>query len=341
MIKKSKTNKSEEWFKNNTYNCEDFSDIEELVKLKKKQNLKISCGIPTLNEEDTIGNVIKTIKDSLMKKHHLLEEIAIFDSGSKDKTVSIAKNAGAKVYQQKDFLDGRIKNSEKREEGILKGKGENLWQSLYFLEGDLICWIDADIKNIHPRFVYGPIGVLLKNPKAGYVKGFYNRPLHFNKTKFPTGGGRVTEICIRPEFNLWFPELSNLIQPLSGEYAGRRKILEQIPFCIGYGVETKHLIDIWNKFGLEAIAQVNLKKRIHRNPSSVALGKMSFGIKKILYQELERLNYIKINKKIGKEYKIPINNQEKYSWEKQEIEDLIRPPIIKLKEYRKKFYKKE
>ena len=157
-----------EWFEKNKYKASSFSNIKKLVELKKKQKQTISICIPTLNEEKTIEKIIFVLKSKLMDKYKLVDEIIVVDSGSKDKTREIAKKAGAIVYLDSDILKRR---------GNFKGKGENLWKGLYAAKGDIICWIDADIKNIHPRFVYGLVGPLLTNPRISYSKPFYTRPL--------------------------------------------------------------------------------------------------------------------------------------------------------------------
>ena len=154
---------------------------------------------------------------------------------------------------------------------------------------EIIVYVDADIKNIHHRFVYGLIAPLLLNDNIKYTKAFYDRPIAIGKSKIrPTGGGRVTELVIRPLFSLFFPELTQILQPLSGEYAGFREIFEKIPFPIGYGVETSMILDICGKWGLDVVAQVDLEKRVHRNQDTKALGKMAFVILKTFFKRMTR-----------------------------------------------------
>ncbi|MBC7189835.1 glucosyl-3-phosphoglycerate synthase, partial [Candidatus Aerophobetes bacterium] len=246
------------WIRSNTFHHSRFSDIKKLVNLKEKKNLKISLAFPTLNEEKTIGKEIEVMREELQLKYPLLDEIAVIDSGSTDNTLKIAEEAGAKVYLSAECLP---------QYGHIKGKGENLWKSLYLLEGDIILWIDADIKNIHPKFAYGILGPLLEFDHISYVKAFYERPIRIGNKIRRSGGGRVTEILVRPLLSNFYPELSGFLQPLSGEYAGRREILEKVPFRVGYGVEIGLLIDIYEQSGLFSMAQVDLDKRIHRNRS--------------------------------------------------------------------------
>src|SRR4029453_6495501 len=166
------------------------------------------------------------------------------------------------------------------------GKGEALWKSLHVCKGDLICFVDADIRNFHARFVYGLLGPLPEDPEIQYVKAFCERPIRERNALRATGGGRVTELLARPVINLLWPELAGVVQPLSGEYAGRRETLEQVPFFSGYGVELGLLVDIAARFGVDAIAQVDLDRRVHRNQDMQALGRMSFGILQAVFLPL-------------------------------------------------------
>jgi glucosyl-3-phosphoglycerate synthase len=272
-----------EWLNNNTYHHSQFWDLKQLVKEKEKQGIRVSLCIPTLNEEKTIGKEIVVFKSELVNRYPLLDEIAVIDSGSVDKTLEVAASFGADTYLSSEILP----DLEPK-----RGKGENLWKAIYQLKGDIIVYIDADIKNIHPRFVYGLVAPLIYRPEVKYVKAFYDRPLAFSQGVRPSGGGRVTEILVRPLFSLFLPELSAIIQPLSGEYAVRRSVLEEIPFPIGYGVETSHLIDVHQIYGMSAFAQTDLDQRVHRNQQTRSLGRMSFGILQTFLSRLQKLEII-------------------------------------------------
>ena len=176
------------------------------------------------------------LKSELMERYPLIDEFAVIDSGSEDKTLEVAGSFGADTYSAADILP---------EVGHKRGKGENLWKAIYQLKGDIIVYVDADIKNIHPRFVTGIVAPLIYNQSIKYCKAFYDRPMAYSSGIRPSGGGRVTEILIRPLFSLFFPELTALIQPLSGEFAVRREVLERIAFPVGYGVETAHILDVY------------------------------------------------------------------------------------------------
>ncbi|NDJ61925.1 MAG: glucosyl-3-phosphoglycerate synthase, partial [Chloroflexi bacterium] len=201
------------WFAENTFHSSEFADLNELLALKERHGVTISVGLPALNEEETVGEVITTIKSAFMDDIPLVDEIVLIDSDSTDNTVAIAEGLGIPVYKHPEILP---------EMGMNRGKGEALWKSLHVLKGDIVAWVDTDITNFHPRFIYGLLGPLLKRPHVQYVKGFYQRPIKVGEQLQAYGGGRVTELVARPLLNLFYPELSGIIQPLSGEYAGRR-----------------------------------------------------------------------------------------------------------------------
>ncbi len=319
----------EKWLAERTFHHSNFWDIKWLVEEKQRQGLRISLCLPTLNEEKTIGQEIVILKAELADRYPLLDEIAVVDSGSSDRTCEIAASFGADVYVASDHLV---------EEGSFRGKGENLWKALYLLEGDIIVYIDADIKNIHPRFVYGLVGPLIINPDIHYVKAFYDRPIAFSGELRPTGGGRVTEILIRPLFSLFYPELTAILQPLSGEYAGRRSILEQIPFPVGYGVETAMLIDIYQRLGMYALAQTDLDRRVHRNQETIALGRMAFGVLRTFMSRLQREDMVRIQRElptIMRQFEV---SDGRYRQLEHVIEEIERQPIHDLESYRQKFY---
>ncbi len=316
------------WFAQNTFHSDEFADLRYLMALKEKQGVIISIGLPALNEENTIGNVIQTLKTVLMDEVPLIDEIVLIDSNSTDRTVQIAQDLGIPTFIHQEVLP---------EEGIYIGKGEALWKSLYLLKGDLIAWVDTDITNIHPRFIYGLLGPLLKHPHIQYVKGFYQRPIAVDDKLQGVGGGRVTELVARPIFNLFYPELSGIIQPLSGEYAGRRSALEQVPFFSGYGVETGLLIDLLEKFGLNAIAQTDLEVRIHYNQPLVGLSKMSFAILQVLIARLEKRSGIQILNLANRSMKTIVHEPERFGLEINHIEDVERPPMLGVSAYQDRF----
>ncbi|NLH00028.1 MAG: glucosyl-3-phosphoglycerate synthase [Chloroflexi bacterium] len=314
----------DKWFAENTYHADEFANLDELVDRKRKQNMTISLALPALNEAETVGNVISTIKKALMDDTPLLDEIVLIDSNSTDGTREIAASLGIPVYIHQDILPRY---------GSRHGKGEALWKSLCVTHGDIILWIDTDIVNIHPHFVYGLIGPLLLRPEVQLVKGFYQRPLKVDDKLQAGGGGRVTELTARPLLNLLYPELSGLFQPLAGEYGGRRSALEQLPFSSGYGVEIGLLIDMLETFGLDAIAQVDLQERIHHNQPLEALSKMSFTIIQTVFRKLERRYERAFLEDANRTMKLIRYEPGRFFLEVQELAEEERPPMITIPEY--------
>lgn len=216
----------------------------------------MSVALPALNEEETVGDICRAIRRELMDELGLVDDLIVLDGGSSDATAKEARAAGATVVEIRSVLP---------EFPWAGGKGESLWRSLAVLEGDVIAWIDADIRDFRPHFVTRLIAPLLLDPAISFVKGFYRRPLHLGGELLPKGGGRVTELLARPLLNALFPELTGFLQPLAGEYAGRKKALDQAVFYTGYSVEVGLLIDLLEIVGLDALAQVDLEERVHRN----------------------------------------------------------------------------
>jgi glycosyltransferase involved in cell wall biosynthesis len=314
----------DKWFAENSFHADEFSDLKQLMDLKEKQGSTISLALPALNEEQTVGKVITTIKKALMDKVPLIDEIVLIDSDSNDATRQIAEDLGIPVYIHQQLLP---------ELGVRHGKGEALWKSLLVTKGDIIAWIDTDIINIHPRFVYGIIGPLLLDRDIQLVKGFYRRPLRVGSKVQAGAGGRVTELAARPLLNLFYPELSGVVQPLSGEYAGRREALEKATFFSGYGVEIGLLIDVFEQFGLRSIAQVDLLERIHRNQGLEALSKMSFAIIQAVLRKLEVRYERSIIEDVNKTMKLIRHSHDGYFLEVEEVAEQERPPMINVPDY--------
>lgn len=317
------------WIKSNTFHHSSFKDLDRLVVEKRRKKVAISLCFPTLNEEKTIAKEIVIMKSELMIRYPLLDEIVVIDSGSTDRTRKIARSYDVKVYRANKILPHLPK---------FKGKGENLWKALHVTTGDIIIYIDADIKNIHHRFGYGLLGPLLLMDRIRFTKAFYDRPIAVGKNKWrPTGGGRVTELVTRPLFSLFMPDLTQILQPLSGEYAGYRSIFESIPFQIGYGVETGMLMDIYEKWGLDVVAQVDLDRRVHKNQDTKALGRMAFVIIKTFLSHMERQQGITLSQDLFAEmiqYSL-LHNQ--IQPDIIPVEQHERPPMKEIPEYREKF----
>lgn len=315
----------EKWFAENTFHAREFEDLDHLVELKRRRGWTISLALPALNEEETVGSVIRVLRDRLMREVPLLDEMVLIDSDSTDRTREIAEAEGIPVYRHREILPHL---------GSYRGKGEALWKSLYVVRGDVVVWVDTDIRNMHPKFVYGLVGPLLREERILFVKGYYRRPVQIGDRLYETGGGRVTELVARPLFNLFFPELSGLIQPLAGEYAGRREALEQIPFFTGYGVETGMLIDLLIRFGLHAIGQVDLEQRIHRNQSLQSLSLMAFQIVQVVARRLEDRIGTPLLDSASRTMKLIRHELGQLFLEEREVVEVERPPMLTVPEYR-------
>ncbi|MEW1631950.1 glucosyl-3-phosphoglycerate synthase [Streptomyces sp. NPDC089173] len=235
----------------------------------------VSVVLPALNEEATVGAIVATIRRELMEKVRLVDELVVIDSGSTDATAAVARAAGARVVHR-DAILPRIP--------ALPGKGEVLWRSLLVTSGEIVCFVDADLRDFSADFVSGTVGPLLTDPAVQFVKAMYDRPLGDTAGQ----GGRVTELVARPLLNLHWPQLAGFVQPLGGEYAVRRSLLERLPFPVGYGVELGLLVDALHTVGLDALGQVDVGVRRHRHQDGQALGRMAAAIYRTAQLRLSR-----------------------------------------------------
>lgn len=237
--------------------------VAELIAAKATTGRTISVVLPALNEQATIESVIDSIMPLV---DTLVDELIVLDSGSADDTAIRSIAAGARVVSREQAVP---------EVAPQPGKGDVLWRSLAATTGDIVVFVDSDLIDPDPMFVPKLVGPLLTGEGIHLVKGFYRRPLKANGTEDATGGGRVTELVARPLLTALRPELGTVVQPLGGEYAGSRELLAAVPFAPGYGVEIGLLVDTYDRLGLEAIAQVNLGVRAHRNRPLAELAVMS------------------------------------------------------------------
>ena len=235
--------------------------------LDAKGATTVSVVLPALNEAATVGSIVDAIRrDLLDESGPLVDELVVMDSGSTDDTAAVAVAAGAKVVHVDEVLP---------DTPTVSGKGETLWRSLAATSGDIVVFVDADLQSFAPCYVTGLLGPLLTDPTVSFVKAMYDRPLQNGEVHHPAGGGRVTELVARPLLNLHWPHLAGFVQPLAGEYAARRELLEALPFATGYGVELALLIDAERRVGLDAMAQVDLGERRHRHHDDQRLGRMA------------------------------------------------------------------
>jgi glucosyl-3-phosphoglycerate synthase len=244
----------------------------------------VSVVLPALDEESTVGEIVSVIRRELMQRVPLVDELVVLDSGSTDRTAETAARAGARVVHR-DAILPRIP--------AVPGKGEVLWRSLLATRGEIVCFVDADLREFSADFVSGIVGPLLTDPGIQLVKAMYDRPLETEGAVVPAGGGRVTELVARPLLNLHWPQLAGFVQPLGGEYAARRSLLERLHFPTGYGVELGLLVDALDEAGLDALAQVDVGIRHHRHQDGQALGRMAATIYRTALERLIRTGRLK------------------------------------------------
>ncbi|MFE6546852.1 glucosyl-3-phosphoglycerate synthase [Streptomyces sp. NPDC057746] len=254
--------------------------LHQILAAKRASGSTVSVVLPALNEEETVGDIVTAIRRDLVLRVPLVDEIVVVDSGSTDRTSEVAAAAGAKVVHR-DAILPRIP--------AVPGKGEVLWRSLLVTRGDIVCFVDADLREFSSDFVSGIVGPLLTDPGVDLVKAMYDRPLGGAAGQ----GGRVTELMARPLLNMHWPQLAGFVQPLGGEYAARRSLLERLPFPVGYGVELGILVDALHLVGLDALAQVDVGVRKHRHQDGQALGRMAASIYRTAQLRLARGHLIR------------------------------------------------
>jgi glucosyl-3-phosphoglycerate synthase len=236
----------------------------------------VSVCLPARDEAKTIGRILSALIP--LKRQGLVDQLVVVDN-STDGTGEIAAELGAEVYDQEELLP---------ELGPVLGKGDAMWRALHVLSGELICFLDADSEEFGAHFACGLIGPLLTDARTSFVKGYYRRPFRVGETTYPEGGGRVTELTARPLLKLFYPELASVRQPLAGEIAARRELLEQLPFVTGYGVDIALLLDAYREVGLDRLAQVDLEVRQNAHQPLRELGPMAHAVLQAVAARLER-----------------------------------------------------
>lgn len=273
------------------YHYVEFLPLETLVQTKRDRGLRVSLVIPALNEAATLPSILRLIRSALVEDVALLDEVIVMDGGSTDDTAELARQAGAMVYRTRDVLPGFA---------AADGKGTSLWKSQAVARGDILVFIDADIRDFGPHFVYGLVAPLIRHPEVQWTKAYYRRPFVWADRELEGYGGRVTEILVRPLLSAWYPQLVEIRQPLAGEYAFRRDILRHLPFTTGYGVEMQLLLQMYRRYGLDALAQVDMEVRQHRNRPVAQLGMMSFAILRTF------LAFLRAEGKLGQDSLAPL-----------------------------------
>jgi len=310
------------WFDERTSHATDWQ-ASKLVDIKG--NTRVSVVLPALNEQDTVGPIVSTIRRRLVERHGLVDELVVMDSGSTDGTYDAAVRAGAKVVRREEVLT---------DFEPLPGKGEVLWRSLAATTGDILVFVDSDLRDFTTSFVTGLLGPLLTNPVVQLVKATYDRHLSHGETVVPAGGGRVTELVARPFLNMHWPQLAGFVQPLSGEYAARRPLLEQLPFPTGYGVEIGLLVDALRLVGLDGLAQVDLSRRKHRNQEIGKLGRMSSEILQVVLERLRREGRLVLDAPPVTELVQFERSEEDYLVHSADMAPVERPALVTVPEYR-------
>ncbi|MFI1421971.1 glucosyl-3-phosphoglycerate synthase [Streptomyces sp. NPDC020731] len=304
----------ERWLTDRAWSVAD-RPLHRILAAKRATGQTVSVVLPALNEEATVGDIVSAVRHDLMLRVPLVDEVVVVDSGSTDRTAEVAAAAGATVVHR-DAILPRIP--------AVPGKGEVLWRSLLVTSGDVVCFVDADLREFSSDFVSGIVGPLLTEPDVQLVKAMYDRPLGSAAGQ----GGRVTELMARPLLNMHWPQLAGFVQPLGGEYAARRGLLEQLPFPVGYGVELGMLVDALHLVGLDALAQVDVGVRVHRHQDGQALGRMAAAIYRTAQLRLARGHLVRPSltqfERTGDSFE-----PRTYSVDTEE-----RPPMAEIAEYR-------
>ncbi|MGO9900766.1 MAG: glucosyl-3-phosphoglycerate synthase [Solirubrobacteraceae bacterium] len=260
------------WHHTNTFAHHQFP----AARLAAQRTETVSICLPARNEEATIGQILSALNP--LRELGVVDQLVVVDN-SCDATAEIARSLGAEVHEQGGLMP---------ELGPVLGKGDAMWRALSLLTGDVVCFLDADSEEFGGHFACGLLGPLLCKPQTEFVKGFYRRPFRIGGVTLPEGGGRVTELTARPLINLFYPDLAAVEQPLAGEVAARRRLLERLPFVTGYGVDIALLLDAYELVGLDAIAQVDLEVRQNAHQPLRDLGPMAHAVLRALSARLER-----------------------------------------------------
>jgi glucosyl-3-phosphoglycerate synthase len=260
------------WHRSNTFAHDAFPP----ARLAAERQVSVSVCLPARNEARTIGAILERLVP--LRDCGAVDQIVVVDHSS-DETAQIAREFGVEVHDQEAL---------RPELGPVLGKGDAMWRALQVLTGEVICFLDADSECFGTHFACGLLGPVLCDRRISFVKGFYRRPFRVGELTVPDGGGRVTELTARPLLNLFYPELAAVQQPLAGEVAARRELLEQLPFVTGYGVDIALLLDAYREVGLDAIAQVDLDVRQNAHQPLRDLGPMAFAVLQAIASRLER-----------------------------------------------------
>ena len=313
------------WFAARTSTADEWS-LDLL--LAAKGPTRVSVVLPALDEETTVGRIVETVHVALgagaPAGRRLVDELVVLDSGSTDGTAAVARDAGARVVHRDEVLPDLP---------AVPGKGEAMWRSLAATDGDLVVFVDADLQSFTPTYITGLLGPLLTDDAVQLVKAVYERPLVDGSSVVSAGGGRVTELVARPLLNLLWPQLAGLVQPLAGEYAARRTLLERLPFPCGYGVELALLLDSLDLVGLDGLAQVDLGVRVHRHHDERRLGRMAAEIMRTAFDRLARRGDLVDLGALGDSLTQFDRGADGFSSQMYDVVGLERPPMTTIAAY--------
>jgi len=270
---------AERWAATRSFHHSDFP-VRRLTAAKRE---RISVVLPARDCAETVAAIVEPIVE--LRGSGLVDEVVVLDASSTDGTAQVAQQAGASVVQE---------NTLHPELGPVLGKGDAMWRSLAAVDGEIVCFVDADGRGPSGHFVPALIGPLLLEPDVQFVKGFYQRPLAVGEVRVDGGGGRVNHLTARPALSLFYPELSGVRQPLAGEVAARRGLLDRLAFVTGYGVEIAMLIDAWREVGLDGLAQVDLDEHLNSHQSLQALTPMATTVLATLAERMRREGRLEI-----------------------------------------------
>jgi glucosyl-3-phosphoglycerate synthase len=246
-------------------------------RLAVERRRSVSVCVPTRETAGSIGPIVDTLGG--LRELGVVDQVVVVDAASEDGTAQVAAEHGAEVHQESELLPWA---------GPVLGKGDAMWRGLSVLTGDVVCYLDGDTEDFDPRFACGMLGPLLCQDEVRFVKGAFRRPFRVGDIELPEGGGRVNELAARPLLARFYPDLADIRQPLAGEVAAERALLEALPFATGYAVEIAMLIDAYREVGVDSIAQVDLDTRRNRHQPLSALVPMAAAVLAAVVDRPER-----------------------------------------------------
>jgi glucosyl-3-phosphoglycerate synthase len=257
-----------------TFHHSAFS-AQQIAAERARRGLGVAVCLPARECAATVGEIVGAL--ARLREAGAIDRIVVVDAASRDGTADVAERAGAEVWQEAELLPSF---------GAVLGKGDAMWRACSRLDSDVVCFLDADSERFSGHFATGLLGPLVCEPDIAFVKAFYRRPLSGGATT--EGGGRVNHLTARPALALLYPELAQIRQPLAGEVAARRELLQRVPFATGYGVEVAMLIDAWRAVGLDGIAQVDLEEHHNRHQPLSALEPMALTVLATIAERVQR-----------------------------------------------------